>query len=127
MTEQPKPPAGLRAPGRRLWHSVIPELVLTPGELELLRQACKTTDEVDRLEKAVRALPDLVVAGSMGQPRMHPLLNELRLHRSLLDKLVGNLNLPDVDQKVGLRAGSRHAQKAAVARWDRRTDGAVEA
>jgi hypothetical protein len=29
------------------------------------------------------------------------------------------LNLPDMDQQVGLRAGARHAQKAALGRWNR--------
>jgi hypothetical protein len=56
---------------------------------------------------------------------MHPLLNELRLHRALLAKLTEQLNLPDIDQKIGLKASSRHAKKAAIARWDRREHGAV--
>jgi hypothetical protein len=122
-----KPPAGLRAAGKRLWTAVAEPYVLTPAELAMLEEACFTKDEIGRLEKAVRALPDLVATGSMGQAKVHPLLNELRLHRALLAKLTEQLNLPDVDQKVGLRAGSRHAKKAAVARWNRREDGAATA
>ena len=85
-------------------------------------QAARTADELERLEKAVRALPDLVVAGSMGQPRMHPLLGEVRAHRQLFERLTTALNLPDVTEEVGLRAGARHAKKAAIARWNRRDD-----
>ena len=121
MFEQ-KPPTGLKAPGRRLWTGVVVSYILTPAELAMLEQAARTADELERLEKAVRELPDLVVTGSMGQPRMHPLLSEVRAHRALLAKLTAELNLPDVDQKAGLRAGARHARKAAVARWSRRGD-----
>jgi hypothetical protein len=121
MFEQ-KPPTGLKAPGRRLWTGVVVSYILTPAELAMLEQAARTADELERLEKAVRALPDLVVTGSMGQPRMHPLLSEVRAHRALLAKLTEQLNLPDIDQQIGQRAGSRQARKAAVARWNRRDD-----
>jgi hypothetical protein len=126
MADQ-KPPSGLRAPGKRLWNAVVGPYVLTPAEITMLTEACFTVDELDSLEKAVRALPDLVVVGSMGQPRMHPLLGEVRAHRALLAKLTEQLNLPDIDQQIGLRAGSRHARTAARARWDRSDRGAASA
>jgi hypothetical protein len=78
--------------------------VLTPAELAMLGEACRTADEVDRLERAVRALPELVVSGSTGQPKAHPLLAEVRAHRQLLERLTSALNLPDDDQVVGDRA-----------------------
>jgi hypothetical protein len=118
MDQPPKAPTGLRAPGKALWAAVVGKYVLTAGELEVLRQAVRTADEVDRLERAVRALPDFVTIGSTGQPRAHPLLSEVRAHRQLLERLCGSLNLPDDDQAVGLRGSSRHAQKAARGRWD---------
>jgi hypothetical protein len=83
-----------------------------------LRQAVRTADELDRLERAVRKLPELTVRGSTGQPRAHPLLAEVRSHRLLLERLCGSLNLPDEDQVSGLRPAARHAQKAARARWN---------
>src|SRR5215203_3420119 len=127
MSEQlkPKPPPGLRAPARRLWAAVVGRYVLTPAELAMLSEACRTSDELDRLERAVRALPALTTTGSAGQVKAHPLLAEVRAHRQLLERLAGALNLPDMDQEVGLRAGSRRARAAAVARWQRPRDSEV--
>src|SRR5215207_4748706 len=112
-----KPPTGLKAPGKRLWLAVAGLYVLTPAELEMLGQACRTSDELDRLERAVRELSDLVTTGSTGQLKPHPLLAEVRAHRLLLERLTTALNLPDDTEEVGSRAGSRHARKAAEGRW----------
>ena len=115
---KPKPPTGLKASGRRLWDAVTGPYILTPSELLILVEAARTADELDRLEKAVRALTDLVVDGSTGQPKAHPLLEEVRRHRVLLDRLTGALNLPDQDIGApGLRPAQKHAQAAARARW----------
>jgi hypothetical protein len=131
IKEPPSPPAGLRMHGKRLWEDVVAVYVLTPAELSVLTECCRTTDELNRLESAVRKLPELMVAGSTGQPKAHPLLEEVRRHRALLERLCAGLNLPDETQQIGLRGSSRHAQKAAAARWGRRdakgaADGDVE-
>jgi hypothetical protein len=115
-----RPPAGLRAPGRRLWLSVAVPYVLTAAEVEMLGQACRTADELDRLERAVRQLSDLTTTGSTGQLKPHPLLEEVRRHRVLLERLTTALNLPDEDQEVGLRPGQKHGQRAINARWKNR-------
>ena len=114
---KPKPPSGLRAPARRLWAAVVDKYVLTPAELAMLVEACRTSDELDRLEREVRALPELTTTGSAGQVKAHPLLGEVRSHRLLLERLSAALNLPDDDQEVGLRGSSRHARTAAFGRW----------
>ena len=112
-----KPPAGLKAPDRRLWLSVADRYVLTASELAMLEQAARTVDEVDRLERAVRQLSELTVRGSTGQPKAHPLLEEVRRHRVLLERLTSALCLPDEDQEHGLRPGQKHGQRAINARW----------
>jgi hypothetical protein len=112
-----RPPSGLRAAGRRLWAAVVGPYVLTPAELEMLGQACRTSDELDRLERAVRALPELTTIGSTGQVRPHPLLSEVRSHRLLLERLTSALCLPDDDQLTGDRASTKHARTAAQGRW----------
>jgi hypothetical protein len=121
-TDPPRCPTGLRAPGRRLWASVVGPYELTAGELAVLEQAARTADLVDRLERDVRALPELTSSGYAGQPRPHPLLAALRAERLLLERLIGALNLPDDTRQVGMTPASRHAQHAAQARWRQRKE-----
>jgi hypothetical protein len=118
-----KPPTGLKAQGRKLWTAVAGSYILTASEMEMLRQAARTADELDRLERAVRALPELTTTGSTGQLKPHPLLEEVRRHRLLLERLTTALCLPDDTEEVGSRAGSRHARKAAEGRWRNKGDG----
>jgi hypothetical protein len=114
--ESLKPPDGLETAGRRLWDSVTATFVLGAGEIEILRQACHTSDEITSLEAELRA-SSLVVAGYSGQPRPNPLLKIIQDHRLLLRRLVDSLALPDDDQEHGMRPGQRHARTAANARW----------
>jgi hypothetical protein len=123
--DPPKPPIGLRAPGKRLWDRVLSRYVLTESEMSMLAEACRTTDELDRLQRAIRALPQLTTAGSTGQTIIHPLLAAADRHRRLLEKLTTALNLPDDGQAVGLRGPSRYARRAVTERWKkaRKQDG----
>jgi len=66
--ESPKPPDGLETAGRQLWDSVAASFVLNAGEVEILRQAAATADEIVLLEAELRR-SSLVVAGYAGQPR----------------------------------------------------------
>ena len=121
-TDPPKAPTGLRAPGRKLWASVVGPSILTAGELAILEQAARTADLVDRLEKDVRALPELTSVGHAGQPRPHVLLGALRAERLLLERLVGALNLPDDTSEVGMSPASRHGRHAAQTRRRRQKE-----
>jgi hypothetical protein len=114
--ESLKPPDGLKTAGRRLWDSVTDTFVLNAGEIEILRQAATTADEIALLEAALRA-SSLVVAGYAGQPRPNPLLKIIQDHRLLLRRLVDSLALPDEGEESGLRPGQRHARTAAQGRW----------
>ena len=111
------PPTGLRRAGKRLWAEVAESFILNAGEVVMLEQACRTADELDRLEKAVRSLSELTVRGSTGQIRMHPLLDAIRAHRLTLERCLAALALPDVEEDAGLTPAQRHGQRAAVARW----------
>jgi hypothetical protein len=114
--EPPKPPEGLKTAGTRLWDTVTAAFVLGAGEVEILRQAAATADEIALLEAELRA-SSLVVAGYAGQPRPNPLLKIIQDHRLLLRRLVDSLALPDADEESGLRPGQRHARTAAQGRW----------
>lgn len=74
---KPKTPHGLAASGRRLWRAVVAEYDLRADELLLLDKACRSADDVARLEAALADAP-LLTEGSAGQTRANPLLAELR-------------------------------------------------
>ena len=111
-----KPGDGLETAGKQLWDSVAASFVLNAGEVEILRQACRTSDEIVLLQAELRG-SSLVVAGYAGQPRPNPLLKISQDHRLLLRRLVDSLALPDEGEESGLRPGQRHAQRAAQGRW----------
>jgi hypothetical protein len=113
-------PAGLSLAGKRVWKSVVSYFDLRPDELFLLESAAKTADTIASLDAALVGQP-LIVKGSMGQEREHPLLSEVRQQRTSLARLLGQLKLPDTDD-LGVTAErpaarSSAARKAANARW----------
>jgi hypothetical protein len=114
--ESLKPPDDLETAGRQLWDSVAASFVLNAAEVEILRQAAATADEIALLEAELRS-SSLVVAGYSGQPRPNPLLKIIQDHRLLLRRLVDSLALPDEDEEHGMRPGQRHARVVANARW----------
>lgn len=115
MTTQ-RAPNGLGPGGRRLWHDVLAEFDLTGAELELLRQACRTVDELDGLESAL-AESDMTVIGSRGQPVSNALLSEIRDHRAMLTRLVAAMDLPE-EPATPASAASTRASDAATRRWN---------
>lgn len=117
----PRQPQGLELAGRRLWKSVVSAYQLRPDEVYVLESACKTADWIARLESAMQGEP-LVVKGSMGQDREHPLLSEARQQRSLLARLLAQMKLPE--QGTVQETASTKARRAAASRWAIGGDGA---
>lgn len=116
--QQPAPtPIGLDLPGKRLWRRITASYSLREDEMVLLDQACRVADTIALLEAGLKGQP-LLVAGSMGQQREHPLLSEARQQRGQLGRFLAQLKLPDED---GLSTRSTQARRAAQARWSRPT------
>jgi hypothetical protein len=84
----PVVPAGLGEAGAAFWLKVRRDWRLRPDEEQLLLAACRTIDELERLQAAL-AEASPVVPGSRGQERAHPLVRELREHRLALKQLLG--------------------------------------
>ena len=87
-------PAGLSTPGRNLWRDVTGRYELNPNEDRMLLAACRTADELERLEKALADAP-ATVAGSKGQIRPHPLFAEVRAHRLTFKQLLAAVGIEE--------------------------------
>lgn len=116
---RPRPPKGLEAPGRKLWRGVVSAYDLRPDELFVLESACACADLVAKLAAGMEGQP-LVVRGSMGQEREHPLLSEQRQQRALLTRTLAQLKLPDLDPSAAAHQAQERSvagRKAALSRW----------
>lgn len=115
MTETPKPPVGVRAPGRRLWLSVTDVYVLEEFELAMLREAVRTVDLLDALDRRVRD-EGPIVASPQGD-RAHPAAVEARQQRITLARLLASLRLPagDEDGRTQRRVGVRGTYRLEAA------------
>lgn len=108
-------PRDLDSAGRALWRSVLAEYDLSPAETETLRQACRVSDLLARIDSELTGA-DVAVAGSMGQVRSHPLLQASADQRRVLDSLLRSLALPMPDEEEGRRV-TPAARAVAQARW----------
>jgi hypothetical protein len=115
VSSGPRAPSGLAAAGRRLWREMVSTYEFSPGELETLRQACRTADVLARIDVELGEA-DVTVIGSRGQPRSHPLLESSAEQRALLDQLLRSLALPMPDETEGTRRAPQQVA-AAQARW----------
>jgi hypothetical protein len=111
----PAPPRGLGEAARRFWRSIVAVYELSPGELELLRQAVRIVDLLERMDDQL-SREDLTVAGSRGQQRSHPLVYASMEQRRTLEQLMNAMALPMPTEVEG-RKRSPAAVKAAQARW----------
>lgn len=107
MTDKPKPPADLRAPGRRLWDSISGEYELDEHELALLVEVVRTVDLCEILEARVRADGPLV--DTPQGLKAHPAAVEARQQRIALARLLAALRMPAGDE--GDQAQGRRPQR----------------
>ncbi|AOX04780.1 hypothetical protein BJP05_00210 [Corynebacterium sp. NML98-0116] len=119
---QTNQPEGLNTAGKHLWDSMHNEFDFAgePGKLVILERACRTADQIAKLEEATSNAP-MTATGSMGQLVIHPFIQEIRQQTSTLNTLIKSLGLPDSDEEAAVKAKTRQqaATKAANARWNR--------
>lgn len=72
-----------------MWRAVTSEFELPEHELGLLLEACRTSDDLDRLASVVAG------EGAVVDGRPHPALVESRQLRLVLARLVASLRVPD--------------------------------
>jgi hypothetical protein len=84
----------------------------------MLVAACRTQDEILRLERALaKAKP--IVEGSKGQARPHPLYAEVRAHRLVFKQLLAAVGLEEGESQYGT-ARSSAGRRLARQRWGQR-------
>jgi hypothetical protein len=110
-------PSGLGPSGRALWRGITTDYGLVPHEEAILLQCCRVADRLDQVE-AELSVASLVVTGSTGQPRAHPLLAEWRAQARVLESLSRALSIPLDGEQVGRRR-SPTARENAMSRWAR--------
>ena len=113
-----RPPAGLGRSGRALWRAIHAEFGLAAHESAILVQVCRVLDRLDVIEGELAAAGTLVVTGSTGQPKCHPLLAEQRAQMRVLESLSRALSIPLPSEEIGRRR-SPSAREAAIQRWSR--------
>lgn len=109
------PRGALKTSGTRLWRDVVGRYELDPVELTLLFQLCRTVDELDAVNAAIKKSGP-VVDGSTGQMRANPLYHEFRELTKITDQLSRSLALPVGPETTGKRRGSAAKLNARAAR-----------
>lgn len=121
-----KPPRGLGNAGKALWKQIISDLPTTADgwraslderEQALLFAACRQLDDITRLETEIKK-SGAMATGSQGQAVVNPAVIEARQGRTVLARLLGQIEIPDEDGKPTSNA-SQVGRKAAKARWDK--------
>ena len=115
MTNNLPAPKGLAARGRAYWGTITEKYEMTISETELLREVCRTLDNLDALA-AVVAADGATTTGSQGQIVVHPALTEARGQRLVLHRLIAALALPAEEIPSGAVLRSMAGGKANAAR-----------
>lgn len=116
MKKPPPLPKGLAGGrGARLWRAVVAVYDLRADERVVLEDACRAVDLGDKLLEELGDAP-IMVKGSKGQAREHPLLAELRYQRSLSASLLRQLALPDDPENPRAKQQARSSAGRALAR-----------
>ena len=108
-------PVGLGAQGKRLWRRVTSLYALGEHEAEALTSACRTCDDIARLEDALKDAP-VMATGSRGQTIVNPLFAEVRSHRLAFARLLSAAGL----DAGGVEDRGTAARKMARLRWQGR-------
>jgi phage terminase small subunit len=120
--ERPKPerPGGLDDRGGRFWQQAVDQYGMTPTEVEILTEVCRTMDSLDSLATMV-AEDGPKVTGASGQVAVHPAITASTGLRVTLHRLLCALGLPDSDGQTLGSVQTTHARTAAAARWEGHT------
>jgi hypothetical protein len=87
-------PKGFKARGKATFKRITSIYELSPSEVVLLTELCRTVDRIEAINEQVDR-DGLTVSGGRGQmPRAHPLLVALTQAQRTVSDLLGELDLP---------------------------------
>lgn len=92
----PAPPAGLLAPGRKLWRSVVSDFELAVHEAVQLEEACRVRDRITSLRALVDKQGEMIES-SQGI-RLHPGIAEVRAQQLALARILATLGVPPLSE-----------------------------
>ncbi|WP_438494150.1 hypothetical protein [Streptomyces asiaticus] len=98
-------PPGLGESGRALWESIAGKFGLEVFEQQLLLQACRSADLLDRLA-AQAAAGGLTVTNAKGDVVTAPWISEHRQQSANLARMIASLRIPDEDDQRPQRRGA---------------------
>ena len=104
-TRKPPSPSGLKTAGKKLWDSVIADFDLEEHEKITLKEACRTADRLDELDKEMESEP-LTVVNSKGDETANPRIVEQRQQSMTFIRLMASLKLPDESGAVPQSRGA---------------------
>jgi len=98
-------PVGLGESGRALWESIAGKFGLEVYEQQLLLQACRSADLLDRLAEQATA-SGLTVTNAKGDVVTAPWITEHRQQSANLARMVASLRIPDEEDQRPQRRGA---------------------
>lgn len=112
---EPKPPARLRARGKRLWSDITEAHELDAAQLIQLEEACRTADRLEALDRMLTGdATDWVelIEAKGNSDRLEVVvdkaLGEARQQQNILKQLLAAMRLPD--EATGKRPQKRQAR-----------------
>lgn len=107
MAGRQNAPSGMKNSGKKLWVAITSDYELEEHELLILKEACRTADRLDELDKDMENEP-LTVVNSKGDETANPRIVEQRQQSLTFARLVASLKLPnDAGQVPQARGGAR--------------------
>lgn len=98
-------PARLKTSGRALWKDITSRFELEEHEFLTLKEACRTADRLDELDKEMEGEP-LTVVNSKGDETANPRIVEQRQQALTYTRLIASMRLPDEEGNLPQHRGS---------------------